>query len=234
MQCMRRDQKAKKMYTVLIPPNKLHMSNLSPAYDNKIARKYSARTIEHKMENKLALQDELGWMQEPKQPIVCLPCGSTDALGGALMEQLLPGLLELPINIVIRGRGAKKYGELFTSLFKAHPHRIAIMQDDEQNMRKMLAGSDIAVFFAESDEDGERDNALRYGTIPVSLANVELENYNPVQETGNAFVFEEATHWQCFAALVRALETFKFPYDWRTIQRHAMNAMDKKENLQPA
>jgi starch synthase len=137
------------------------MTPLSPAYDNKIVRKYSARTIEHKMENKAALQEALGWVAEPRQPIVCLPAGTTDAMGGELLMQILHGLLELPISIVIRGRGSKKYGELFTKLSKESSHRIAIMPDDEASVRTMLAGSDIALFLSEKDEDDERGTALR-------------------------------------------------------------------------
>ena len=203
------------------------MPVLSPAYDNKIARKYSARTIEHKMENKTALQEELHWVAEPKQPVVCIATGMTDTLGGALMEQVMEGLLELPISIVIRGRGSKKYGEYFTQLQKNHSHRIAIVQDDDDHLRSMLAGSDIAMFFAEP-ESGDLENALRYGAVPVSLPNVLLENYNPVQESGNAFVYEQGNPWLCFGSLVRALETFKFPYDWKTIQKNAIESMDRR------
>lgn len=205
------------------------MTPLSPAYDNKIVRKYSARTIEHKMENKTALQEELGWIAEPKQPIICLPAGITEMLGGELLENVLPGLMELPVNIVIRGRGSKKYGELFTKLSKTSPHRVAILPDDETSMRKMLAGSDIALFVADKDDEGMLENALRYGVIPVSLQRDILDNYNPVQESGNAFVYDKPNYWQCFASVARALETFKFPYDWRTIQRHAIESMDRRE-----
>jgi starch synthase len=204
------------------------MSILSPAYDNKIVRKYSARTIEHKMENKIALQEELKWVPEQKLPMICLPCGMTDALGGSLLETVLPGLLELPIGIVIRGKGSKKYGELFTTMAKENGHRVAILPDDETSMRMMLAGCDIAMFFSPTFEEEAVENVLRYGVIPVSLPHEILNNYNPVQENGNAFVYEKTTHWHCFAGLVRALETFKFPYDWRTIQRHAIESMDRR------
>ncbi len=204
------------------------MSPLSPAYDNKIARKYCARTVEHKVDNKKQLQEDIGWIPEPKQPIVCLPWGMTDSLGGALLEQVLPGLLELPVGLLIRGRGSNTYGEMFTKLAKKNPHRIHIVPDDEEHLRMMLAGADIALLLAPPKEDEELETLLRYGVIPVSPEIATLENYNPVQESGNAFVFAEQTAWQCFAALVRALETFKFPYDWRTIQRHAMDAVEKK------
>ncbi len=35
----------------------------------------------------------------------------TDVLGGELMEKTIEGILELPVGIVIRGRGSKKYGD---------------------------------------------------------------------------------------------------------------------------
>ena len=200
----------------------------SPASDTQIARKYSVKTLEHKLENKRALQEELGWVAEPKRPILCLPCGMTDSLGGHLFEEVLPGLLELPVNLLIRGRGSKHYGELFTRLTKGQAYRLRILADDDVSYLKMLAGSDVAVFFSDPATLPELEEALLYGVIPVSPDAPILDNYNPVQETGNAFIFDDQTKWQCFASLVRALETYKFPFDWRTIQRHAMESVERK------
>jgi starch synthase len=201
---------------------------LTPSYDNKIARKYSSKTLEEKAKNKAALETEIGWVEEPKRAIVCLPTGMSESLGGALFEALLPGILELGVGLVVRGRGSDSFGALFTSLEKKYDHAVKILADEETSMRKMLAGADIALFCAKGKEcEAELGAALRYGVIPVAPAQTMLANYNPVQESGNSFTFEEATPWQCFAALVRALETFKFPYDWRTIQRSAMESMEE-------
>lgn len=203
-------------------------ADLTPAYDNKITRKYSARTVEHKTENKLALQRELGWIEEAKHAILCVPCALTDAKGGELFAAILPGIMELPLNLVVRGKGAKKYGELLMIAAKEHRHRIGILPDDDLSMRKMLAGTDMSLFVSQEDE-GELTAAMRYGCIPISIKRDSVLNYNPVQESGNAFVYENPTVWQCFSAIVRALETFRFPYDWRTIQRHAMEASEIRE-----
>ncbi len=184
------------------------------------------KTLEEKIKNKLALQEELGWIPEPKRPVVCIPSGMTEALGGKLFEQMIEGLQELPIELVVLGRGSEKYGKMLTQLAKTDKHRVAIMSDDEDSLRKMLAGSDIALFFAPVSKAAELDLVLRYGVVPVAMPTGHLENYNPVQEAGNSFLYESATMWQCYGALVRALETFKFPYDWRTIQRHAMETSE--------
>lgn len=201
------------------------MPTFAPDIDSSIARKYGAKTIEGKMHNKAALQEELGWAAEPKRAILCLPAGMTDQLGGSLLKELIPGLLSLPMNIVILGKGSASYGSLFTDLAKKEKHRIAIIPNKEEMIRKMYAGSDMALFLNSTEGMEEVDHCLRYGVVPVAPGGTLLEDYNPNQESGTAFLYEEPTVWNAFGALVRALETFKFPFDWRTIQKHCMEAM---------
>ena len=47
------------------------------------------------------------------------------------------------------------------------------------------------------------------------------------QEDGNAFTYDQLTHWHCFAAAVRAIETYRFPYDFKTIQKHCVARSDE-------
>lgn len=182
------------------------------------------------MDNKAALQESLGWIEEPKQPILCIPTGLSEASDVALFEEIVPGLLELPVSIVILGRGSKKCGEMVGSLVASSGHRVAVVADDDKNLRKLLAGSDMALFLSNVHDDAVA-TALHYGCVPIAPESYLTENYSPTQESGNAFTYEEATVWQCFASVVRALETFKFPYDWRTIQRHAIESMTRREEL---
>lgn len=200
------------------------MTPLSPAYDAKIARRYSARTLENKVENKTALQRELGWPMEPKAPILCLPAGMSEALGGPLLRQMLPGLLALPLEILVLGKGESAYGELFTQLAEERGHRIAILPPSDDGIRKMYAAADIALFLSDPHGSEELEACLQYGVVPVAPEGHGLADYNPVQESGDSFLFAEMSPWMCFAALVRALETFKFPFDWRTIARHGMES----------
>lgn len=154
-------------------------------------------------------------------PLLCLPLGMTEELGGALFKSLMPGLLSLPLSIVIRGKGSKTYGTLFTTLAHTHAHHIAIVSDDE--VRAMVAASDTALFLAPPKESPELRECLHCGTVPIAPAGALLSDYNPVEECGNAFLFEEQYGaWGCFAAIVRALETYKLPFDWRTIQLHCV------------
>jgi hypothetical protein len=187
-----------------------------------IVRPYDASTLEYKVQNKVALQEELGWATEPKRAVVCLPMGVSDQLGGKLLEDIIPGLLELPVEILILGKGSASYGQMLTKLAKEHSHRIAIIPNDPAMLARMLAAADMALFLNKSSGTTELKEALSYGTVPVALADIGLQDYNPNQESGNAFVYQKENAWHCYGAVVRALETFKFPYDWKTIQKECM------------
>jgi glycogen synthase len=61
---------------------------------------------------------------------------------------------------------------------------------------------------------------MNYGIVIVAEDKSPLlENYRPNEETGNSFLFKKRDLWSVFAAIVRALETHKFPYDWGHIIR---------------
>jgi glycogen synthase len=149
----------------------------------------------------------------------------TDALGGSLFKDLLPGLLSLPIEILVIGKGSQEYGSLFTELTNKHGHRMYIVPDTKGDRAKMYAASDMALFLTDPSNTPEVADCLANGAIPIAPNCKALSNYNPVQESGNSFIFDETDVWHAFAAIVRAVETHRFPFDWRTIQKHCMGSV---------
>ncbi len=190
-----------------------------------MSQKRPAGVLELKQEAKAELQESLGWPAEPKRPMICLPAGMSEKLGGKVFEDLLPGLLTLPVELLVVGKGSATYGSLFTKLAKEHRHRVHIVPDKDDTLRGMYSASDMALFLSDPSHCKELPLCLAAGIIPVSLPCDLLEDYDPVQEAGNAFLFETPNAWQCFASLVRAIETYKLPFDWKTIQRHGMESM---------
>lgn len=186
------------------------------------SRTNAAAILDTKAARKEEMQKQMGWKVEPKRPVICLPSGMTDQLGGALLVELIPGLLSLPVEILIRGKGSSTYGALFTKLASEYGHRIAIIPDTPSSVREMLEASDMALFLADPSDQSELSQCLAAGTIPVAPQTKSLKTYNPNQEEGNSFLFERPSVWHAFAGMVRALETFRFPYDWKTIQKQAI------------
>lgn len=141
-----------------------------------------------------------------------------------MFEELLPGLLTLPVQILILGKGSEHFGRLCTKYAKEKPHQVAIIPSDNASMQQMLRASDIALFCTEQNKD-MIDTILHYGIVPITPAGSAASNYNPNQESGNAFTYEGDTAWHCFAGAVRALETYRFPFDWKTIQRNGLETL---------
>ncbi len=94
---------------------------------------------------------------------------------------------------------------------------------NRKNRHALLEAADLALTFRFSDV-GEM---LLNGVIPVSSERKDVEDYNPNRETGNGFVYKTDSQWGIFAALVRASETFKFPYDWKHIVRSGVYSVEK-------
>lgn len=89
------------------------------------------------------------------------------------------------------------------------------------NRKILLEASDMALSFKFSDVE----EMLLNGTIPISPERAEVKDYNPNHETGNGFIYRKNDRWCIFAALVRAIETFKFPYDWNNIVREGLRSV---------
>lgn len=89
------------------------------------------------------------------------------------------------------------------------------------NRKILLEASDMALSFKFSDVE----EMLLNGTIPISPMRDEIKDYNPNHETGNGFIYQKSDRWCIFAALVRAIETFKFPYDWNNIVREGLRSV---------
>lgn len=94
---------------------------------------------------------------------------------------------------------------------------------NQKNRKKLLEAADIALGFSFNDVE----EMLLHGTIPVSAKRPEVQDYNPNKESGNSFIYQQSNQWGVFAALVRAIETFKFPYDWKHIIRQGLESVCK-------
>ncbi|MBD3360970.1 hypothetical protein GF366_04180 [Candidatus Peregrinibacteria bacterium] len=96
-----------------------------------------------------------------------------------------------------------------------------ILPYSRQNRKLLLESADMSLSFPFSDIE----EMLLHGVIPISISRPEIIDYNPNHETGNSFIFKEDDPWYIFAALVRARETFRFPYDWKHIVREGLSSV---------
>lgn len=205
-----------------------NMPTITPAYDNKIYQKYSKKMIQNKEKNKISFCQDFGLEYNKKVPLLCITCPLTDKNHINIIQDVMNGIIEQPVQIVLTGIGTEKYQKYFTELSNKYPKQIAIIESNEVNKRKIYAASNIVLVPSNSDEClGEARKAMNYGAVPIISEQNFVNDYDPVQEKGNAFVYSKGSSWSFFATLIRSLENFRFPYDWKNIQVSAMNKEGK-------
>lgn len=200
-----------------------HMKSIPLCITADIETNFNLYSLQRKTENKTDLQKELGWPAEPRRPVVFLPTNTEGSKGGVLFEAVLPGLRTLPMEfLVVENEGDSEFNSLLKELHKTEKHRLHFVNNKKISLQQMYAASDMILFFADPSDASELEEAMKFAVVPVAPACEKLENYDPVQESGTAFIYEKETPWHCFAAVVRALETYRFPFDWKTIQKQVL------------
>jgi len=197
------------------------------AYDNKIYCKFSKKNIEKKLQNKTAFCEEFHLKCGQRQMLLGVVTELSEKNGADLFAEILEGIASLNVYLAIRARGSEKMQKLLKEFSLAHPGQVVILEDNEENIRKILAATDTSFFFSGKEGDTELiQAALSYASLPIApeLLSDFVQNYNPNQESGTGFLFENLDRWSAFAALVRAHENFRFPYDWKVIQKSAIEA----------
>lgn len=178
----------------------------------------SKSTIAQKAELKEKFCQNFDLTYDKKVPLLCITYPLSDKNEVQLIQQAMEGILEQKLQIAIVGVGTQKYQEYFTLLAERHPDQVVIVEGSEESKEKLYAAADMLLCPSDSREcAAEISRALESGVVPLTVAQEEVEDYSPVHESGNAFIHQKKTCWSLFANLIRALENFKFPYDWKNI-----------------
>ena len=93
--------------------NGIDVKRYDPAADPHIAVNYSAADMAGKQADKAELQKLMGLRQEPYVPIVGIVSRLVSHKGLDLVCEVLHDMMELPLQMVILGKGDRKYEEFF-------------------------------------------------------------------------------------------------------------------------
>ncbi len=201
----------------------------NPATDPHIQARYDSTSIDRKVDNKLALQQEVGLPPAPAVPVIGLISRLYDQKGLDLIANIMWGLMRLNLQFVVLGAGDSRYEEMFRASARDNPLKMAATIGFKPVLaQRIYAGADLFLMPSRFEPCGLGQLiSLRYGTIPIVRATGGLadtiEDWDPVAQTGNGFVFEAYDHWDLYAQVVRALETFRQPAHWRRLQTNAMS-----------
>ena len=198
-----------------------------PQKDPNIPHHYSADAPQGKMLCRAALRAELGLEDSPR-PLCAIVSRFYDVKGFDLIEEALPQLLQLGLQVAVIGTGDRRYEDMFRRWAGELPRQVAVaIGFDASLAQRIYAGADMLWMPSRFEPGGLAQLiALRYGTIPVVRATGGLadtiRDYDPALQKGNGFRFGPYDSWQFFAAVVRAAETFRHPAVWSWLIQHGM------------
>ena len=114
----------------------------NPETDPALAVNYGlGNVLEHKMENKLALQKELGLEQDEGKFVLGLISRLTNQKGLDLVSAVIPQVLDGNTQIVVLGTGDKVYEDTFRGYEDAYKGTFsACIQYDESRAHRIYAG----------------------------------------------------------------------------------------------
>ena len=148
-------------------------------------------------------RDFMGKMFFPRMPVLLLDFSKSGM--STEYKDLIKGLETLPVTTLMvppEGNALSVHSKNIRS--NAHSERERALEADD------------SIIILEGDVDGVWER----GCVPVAKLEGETTvDYNPLRQNGNGFYFKNATKWEVFAAVVRALETYQFPYDWENLIR---------------
>ena len=202
----------------------------NPETDPALAVNYGlGNVLDRKMENKLALQKELGLQEDEGKFVIGLISRLTNQKGLDLVSAIMPQVLDGNTQVVVLGTGDREYEDTFRYYESAYRGTFsACIQYDEARAHRIYAGADALLVPSRFEPCGLTQlNAMHYGTLPIVRETGGLkdtvEPYNDFNGEGNGFTFDRYDAGLLLDAINRA-KTLYFAnrYHWDEVVQRDM------------
>lgn len=216
-----------RLYGIL---NGIDTEQFNPATDASVTSHFDAFSLDQRPPNKAELQRQLGLPVEERTPLVAIISRLNDQKGYDLLDLTLLPLLDQGVQLVVQGTGDLHYHQMLQKLAVRYPRQVAFQLTFSTELsQRIYAGSDLLLMPSHVEPCGSTQMlAMRYGCIPVvhrtgGLADT-VQEFDPETNSGNGFSFAAYDPFQFFAAVMRALEVYRFREVWRDLMQRAMLA----------
>ncbi len=187
----------------------------NPAADPHLAVNYDVERLDRRIENKRALQEELKLPVRGDVPLIANVGRLSAQKGLDILIPVLEGLMQEEAQVVILGSGDPYYEEMLSHLARRNPTKMAVSLEFSGPLAsRIYAGSDIFVMPSLWEPCGlSQMIAMRYGSVPLvrrvgGLADT-VQNYDPIEQIGTGFVFDDYTPAALWDTLVWALGVYR-------------------------
>ena len=209
--------------------NGIDMNFYNPANDRYIAQTYAMDTLEKRVANKVALQEEVGFEVNKSTFLVGMVSRLVEQKGLDLMLQVLDRFMAYTDSqFILLGTGDRFYETQMWQIATRYPGRMSIqLLHNDALSRRIYAGTDAFLMPSRFEPCGiSQLLAMRYGSVPIVRRTGGLVDtvsfYDPINNAGTGYCFDRYEPLDLLTAMVRACEGFRFKDQWHELQKRGM------------
>ncbi len=203
----------------------------NPERDPHLPAHFTETTIDAKADVKRALLSAAGLPIDDRtmaRPAIGIVSRLTDQKGFDLIVAASDRLMAFDASWVMLGSGEAQYEAFWRTMQRRYPDRVAARIGFDEGLAHLIeGGADVFLMPSHFEPCGlNQMYSLRYGTLPIVRATGGLDDTvqdaDEVARGGTGFKFLEYTPGALVDAVGRALEAYRNPRRWRTLQKAAM------------
>lgn len=200
-----------KMYGIL---NGIDMKLYNPKTDKRLVANFDRHDMTGKYTSKYYIQEQFGLKKEKEWPLFCSVARLVEQKGIELIKDVLPGLMDLGIQVIIFGDGDQQYVDYFNQMKERYPGQFGFSNNYSDDMAvKVFAGSDFYLMPSRFEPCGlSQMMAMRYGAVPIvhSIGGLKdsVRPYSEFDGIGDGFSFSKYTSKALYLACLQAIKLY--------------------------
>ncbi|MBQ1289984.1 MAG: glycogen/starch synthase [Oscillospiraceae bacterium] len=194
--------------------NGIDEEHYNPATDPVIPANFSPDNMAGKAKCKREIQKQFDLIQAAEWPLLGFVARLNEQKGIELMKQILPGLMDLGIQLIVFGQGDQQYVDYFNWAKAKWPGMVGFSSNyNEETASAVFAGADMYLMPSRFEPCGlSQMMAMRYGTVPIVHATGGLRDsvraYKEFDGLGTGFSFVDYTAKALYLVIVDAIKVY--------------------------
>lgn len=209
--------------------NGIDTDSYNPENDKALTKTFTTDTIDDRVANKIALQEEVGLEVNSKAFLIGMVSRLVEQKGLDLVIQILDRYLAYTDSqFILLGTGDRYYETQMWQLSSRYPGRMSVyLLYNDALARRIYAGSDAFLMPSRFEPCGiSQMLSMRYGCVPIVRRTgglVDTVSHNdPDKHAGTGYCFDRYEPLDLFTSMVRANEAFRFKGLWQELQKRGM------------
>lgn len=211
--------------------NGIDVDSYNPETDRFILQNYGVETIERRVANKIALQEEVGLEVNKNVFLMGIVTRLVEQKGIDLILQIIDRFLAYTdTQFIVLATGDRYYETQMWQMASRYAGRMtAQLLYNDALARRIYAGADAFLMPSRFEPCGITQLlAMRYGCVPIVRRTGGLvdtvQHNDPANDFGTGYSFDRYEPLDLFAAMVRTSEAFRFKNEWQRLQQRGMKA----------